>query len=277
MAKSENSCFISAHRSYSYFLFLTVVGFGGDSYKKCRGVDRVSVHLTSGIAITVHSTSLLNGKRWATQRNEFGFSWFLIFKKKKKNRNEREKSDFRLKVCRWRAWNWISYLHGTKQKIKYRIVRCLQARQDWSAVWNFGPIPILPLSSLSFPTDCRMISAETESFPPDSVRKDKDLQKKVFSAEEREFASFQDPRKNCKPVDCVEKYNGWRNFFRTSTGKCESTHECYTKGNKDEELPEIVSSHDIQWNICCTQVLLDLGRFLTSSAKAHAYVFSAPT
>ena len=70
--------------------------------------------------------------------------------------------------------------------------------------------------------------------------------KKGFGAEEREFASFQDPRKNCKPVDCVEKYNGWRNFFRTSTGKCESTHECYTKGNKDEELPEIVSSHDIQ-------------------------------
>lgn len=78
--------------------------------------------------------------------------------------------------------------------------------------------------------------------------------KKVFSAEGREFASFQDPRKNCKPVDCVEKYNGWRNFFRTSTGKCESTHECYTKGNKDEELPEIVSSHDIQWSICCFQV-----------------------
>ena len=100
MAKSENSCFISAHRSYSYFLFLTVVGFGGDSYKKCRGVDRVSVHLTSGIAITVHSTSLLNGKRWATQRNEFQLISYL---KKKKNRKEREKSDFRLKVCRWRA------------------------------------------------------------------------------------------------------------------------------------------------------------------------------
>lgn len=110
-----------------------------------------------------------------------------------------------------------------------------------------------------------------------SKRQSNLMRKNVFSAEEREFASFQDPRKNCKPVDCVEKYNGWRNFFRTSTGKCESTHECYTKGNKDEELPEIVSSHDIQWSICCFQVLLDLGRFLTSSAKAHAYVFSAPT
>lgn len=49
----------------------------------------------------------------------------------------------------------------------------------------------------------------------------------------------QDPRKDCQPVDCVEKYNGWRNFFRDSTGKCEVVHECYTKGKKGE-LPEIV-------------------------------------
>lgn len=108
MAKSENSCFISAHRSYSYFLFLTVVGFGGDSYKKCRGVDRVSVHLTSGIAITVHSTSLLNGKRWATQRNEFGFSWFLIFKKKKQER-ERKKVIF--------VWRFAVGEHETESHI----------------------------------------------------------------------------------------------------------------------------------------------------------------
>ena len=50
---------------------------------------------------------------------------------------------------------------------------------------------------------------------------------------------FQDPRDDCRPVDCVEKYNGWRNFFRNSTGKCEVVHECYTKG-KIGELPEIV-------------------------------------
>jgi len=50
---------------------------------------------------------------------------------------------------------------------------------------------------------------------------------------------FQDPQKDCRPVDCVEKYNGWRNFFRDSTGKCEVVHECYTKGKKGE-LPEIV-------------------------------------
>lgn len=42
-------------------------------------------------------------------------------------------------------------------------------------------------------------------------------------------------------MDCVEKYNGWRNFFKNSTGKCEVIHECYTKG-KEGELPEIVSS-----------------------------------
>ena len=50
---------------------------------------------------------------------------------------------------------------------------------------------------------------------------------------------MQDPQKDCRPVDCVEKYNGWRNFFRDSTGKCEVVHECYTKGKKGE-LPEIV-------------------------------------
>lgn len=55
----------------------------------------------------------------------------------------------------------------------------------------------------------------------------------------------QDPRKDCQPVDCVEKYNGWRNFFRNSTGKCEVIHECYTKGKKGE-LPEIVSMSDRQ-------------------------------
>lgn len=53
-------------------------------------------------------------------------------------------------------------------------------------------------------------------------------------------AVFQDPRNGCRPVDCVEKYSGWRNFFRAKTGKCEVIHECYTKGKKDE-LPEIVS------------------------------------
>ncbi|XP_015759132.1 PREDICTED: uncharacterized protein LOC107338416 [Acropora digitifera] len=65
-----------------------------------------------------------------------------------------------------------------------------------------------------------------------------------------------DPRKNCKPVDCVEKYNGWRNFFRTSTGKCESTHECYTKGNKDEELPEI--AYDKDYNDCKSLITAEL-------------------
>ncbi|KAM7436445.1 hypothetical protein ABFA07_013795 [Porites harrisoni] len=52
-----------------------------------------------------------------------------------------------------------------------------------------------------------------------------------------------DPRKHCQPVDCVEKYNGWRNFFRNSTGKCEAVHECYTKGKKGE-LPEIAFDKD---------------------------------
>ena len=57
----------------------------------------------------------------------------------------------------------------------------------------------------------------------------------------KELISFQDPRKDCEPVDCVDKYNGWRNFFRNATGKCEVVHECYTKGKKGE-LPEIVCS-----------------------------------
>lgn len=47
-------------------------------------------------------------------------------------------------------------------------------------------------------------------------------------------------------MDCVEKYNGWRNFFKNSTGKCEVIHECYTKG-KEGELPEIVSASFMQY------------------------------
>ncbi|KAL9968671.1 hypothetical protein ACROYT_G020789 [Oculina patagonica] len=53
-----------------------------------------------------------------------------------------------------------------------------------------------------------------------------------------------DPRNSCKPVDCVEKYNGWRNFFRESSGKCEVVHDCYTKGKKKDDLPEIAFDKD---------------------------------
>ncbi|KAJ7363436.1 hypothetical protein OS493_009590 [Desmophyllum pertusum] len=66
-----------------------------------------------------------------------------------------------------------------------------------------------------------------------------------------------DPRKDCRPVDCVEKYNGWRNFFRNSTGKCEVVHDCYTKGKKGE-LPEIAFDKD--YNDCKSLVSPELTR-----------------
>lgn len=73
-----------------------------------------------------------------------------------------------------------------------------------------------------------------------------------------------DPRKNCEPVDCVEKYNGWRNFFKNSTGKCEVIHECYTKG-KEGELPEIAFDKD--YNDCKSLV----SPTLTKKQKKQIY------
>ncbi|XP_068755724.1 uncharacterized protein [Montipora capricornis] len=64
-----------------------------------------------------------------------------------------------------------------------------------------------------------------------------------------------DPRKDCEPVDCVDKYNGWRNFFRNATGKCEVVHECYTKGKKGE-LPEIAFDKD--YNDCKSLITAEL-------------------
>ncbi|XP_028518850.1 uncharacterized protein LOC110251858 [Exaiptasia diaphana] len=52
-----------------------------------------------------------------------------------------------------------------------------------------------------------------------------------------------DPRNECKPVDCLEKYNGFRSFFDKERGKCIPVHNCYTK-MKDKEVPEIAFDKD---------------------------------
>jgi len=43
-------------------------------------------------------------------------------------------------------------------------------------------------------------------------------------------SATQDPDRNCTPVDCAIKYRGKRNFYRSSTGKCEKVVRCNTRG-----------------------------------------------
>lgn len=52
-----------------------------------------------------------------------------------------------------------------------------------------------------------------------------------------------DPRNECKPVDCLEKYNGFRSFFDKERGKCIPVHDCYTKMEDNKDVPEIVSKY----------------------------------
>ncbi|KAK3735827.1 hypothetical protein QZH41_019925, partial [Actinostola sp. cb2023] len=52
-----------------------------------------------------------------------------------------------------------------------------------------------------------------------------------------------DPRNDCEPVDCLEKYNGYRSFFEKEKGKCRPVHNCYTK-MENNDLPEIAFDKD---------------------------------
>ena len=41
----------------------------------------------------------------------------------------------------------------------------------------------------------------------------------------------QDPDRSCTPVDCAIKYQGKRNYYRSSNGRCEKVVKCNTRGN----------------------------------------------
>ncbi|EDO32133.1 predicted protein [Nematostella vectensis] len=54
----------------------------------------------------------------------------------------------------------------------------------------------------------------------------------------------QDPRNDCKPVNCMDKYNGKRTFFDKERGKCVPAHNCYTKTDDEKALPDIAFDKD---------------------------------
>ncbi|XP_046847271.1 uncharacterized protein LOC124440894 [Xenia sp. Carnegie-2017] len=75
-----------------------------------------------------------------------------------------------------------------------------------------------------------------------------------------------DPRKKCKPVNCVQKYNGKRNFFRRETKLCEPVHECFT--SKDEDgLP--TTAFDKDHNKCKSLTQKKLSREEEENMKRH--------
>ncbi|XP_032227280.2 uncharacterized protein LOC5503128 isoform X2 [Nematostella vectensis] len=53
-----------------------------------------------------------------------------------------------------------------------------------------------------------------------------------------------DPRNDCKPVNCMDKYNGKRTFFDKERGKCVPAHNCYTKTDDEKALPDIAFDKD---------------------------------
>ena len=80
----------------------------------------------------------------------------------------------------------------------------------------------------------------------------------------------QDPRRNCKPVNCVQKYNGKRNYFRKETKLCEPVHECYTSKD-DEGLP--TTAFDKDHNKCKSliqkELTADEERDLKDDVESH--------
>ncbi|CAB3989334.1 Hypothetical predicted protein [Paramuricea clavata] len=79
-----------------------------------------------------------------------------------------------------------------------------------------------------------------------------------------------DPRRNCKPVNCVQKYNGRRNFFRKETKLCEPVHECYTSSD-DDGLP--TTAFDKDHNKCKSliqkQLTKEEERDLKDNVESH--------
>ncbi len=45
-----------------------------------------------------------------------------------------------------------------------------------------------------------------------------------------DYCLIQDADRSCSPADCAIKYNGKRNYYRNSTGKCEKVTKCDTRG-----------------------------------------------
>lgn len=57
----------------------------------------------------------------------------------------------------------------------------------------------------------------------------------------------QDRESKCRPVNCVLKYNGSRNYFNPTTLKCEAVPECNTLS---EDQMDIVAYYDSETNTC---------------------------